>query len=287
MENTTLVIKPTVIQAGPVTYLKDYERTGYCIDACCVHIDLWDNEWHTQFECLHGVWRFVERIYLTRHEENSYAGNRFNIDGGPTQYVQGGADLWATLVCGDCNAETALEEVYYGPLECGACGALWARTSSWSYEMVPADEVDNPVNIIDHRVFRPALEGLNYNGFLEVPMEELDTAEAKALGRRYQAVVTDVFIAHIEMLNDIDLALAYWKAVVTAAEADGTMDAALAELDAREAAETKAAASANRADLARTAGRLVFPSVQSTIGWVKPVYRDSAFGRVIENREVQ
>jgi hypothetical protein len=283
MENNTLVIKPTAVQATPVSYLKDYERTGYCIDACCVHIDLWDNEPHTQFECLHGVWRFVERIYLTRHEENSYAGNNFNIDGGPTHNVQQGADLWATLVCGDCNAETALEEFEFGPLECGTCGALWARTSSWSYEDVPADEVDNPFNVIDHGVFRPALDGIRDNGFLEVPMEELHTDEGQALGRRYQAVVTDEFIAHVEMLNDTDLALAYWKSVVAAAEADGTMATALAELDARETAETKAAA---RANVRRTTGRLVFQASEPTLTWAKPAYRDSAFGRIFENGEV-
>lgn len=282
MENNTLVVKPTAVQAAPVTYLKDYERTGYCIDACCVHIDLWDNELHTQFECLHGVWRFVDRIYLTRHEENSYTGNSFNIDGGPTQHVQGGADLWATLVCGDCNAETALEDIYYGPLECGTCGALWARTSAWSYETVPDDEVDSPVNIIDHGVFRPALNSLPDNGVLEVPMHELHTAETRSLGRRYQAVVTDEFIAHVEMLSDTDLALVYWKSVVASAEADGTMATALAELDAREAAETKAAA---RANMQRSVGRLVLAS-QPTLTWVKPAYRDSAFGRVIENGEV-
>lgn len=226
MENNTLVIKPTAVLATPVTYLKDFERTGYCIDACCVHIDLWDNEPHAQFECLHGVWRFVERIYLTRHIEGSYDGNQFNIDSGPTHNVQSGSDLWATLVCGDCNAETVLEEFYYGPLECGGCGSLWARTSSWSYETVPADEVDNPVNIIDYRVFRPALDDLAHNGFLEVPMHELDTDEGQALGRRYQAVVTDEFIAHVEMLNGTDQALAYWKALV-AAEAGSPEEYAL------------------------------------------------------------
>lgn len=280
MENNALVIKPTGAQATPASYLKDFERTGYCIDACCVHIDLWDNEPHAQFECLHGVWRFVERIYLTRHDENAMGGHSFNIDGGPVHNVQSGSDLWATLACGNCNAETALEGFEFGPLECGTCGALWARTTSWSYEMVPADEVDNPVNIIDYRVFRSALDSLAYNGELSVPMEELETDEGQALGRRYQAVVTDGFVAHVEMLNNTDQALAFWKQVVAAAEADGTMDAALAALDEREAVERAKVTRANRAALTRNIGLLVLPSPQPRIDRVKPVYRDSAFGRI-------
>ena len=274
-----LAIVPHTVSATPLTYLKDFSRTGYCMDTCCVHLDLWDNEPHEQFECEHGVWRFVERIYLTRAVEDSTEGWSFNIDGGDTRYVQSGCDLYATLVCGDCGHETLIEDRFYGPLECEACAAEWARTCEWSVEPVPADEVDNPLNIIEYRVLRGSLEELWSNGSIQFGMwdGELNSAEAKVVGRRYQAVATEDVIEQFFAIHDTDEALAYWHSLVERAQASGDMEHALAKLEEQEAAE-RAAHSSRAPRPARFVQPVVFVQLPPT----PPRTRDSAFGRIVE-----
>ncbi len=275
-----LAIKADAVSAAPLTYLKDFSRTGYCMEACCVHLDLdGGNEPHEQFECEHGVWRFVERIYLTRAVEDSTEGWGFNIDGGATRYVQSGCDLYATLVCGDCGHETLIKDRFYGPLECEACGAEWARTCTWSVEPVPAGEVDNPLNVIEYRVLRGSLEELWSNGSIEFGLwdGELDSAEAKAVGRRYQAVVTDDVIEEFFTLDDTDEALAYWHSLVERAQASGDIERAVAKLEERESAER--AADSSRAP---RPAQLVRPVVFIQLPPSAPQTRESAFGRIVE-----
>ena len=275
-----LAIKADAVSAAPLTYLKDFGRTGYCMEACCVHLDLaGGNEPHEKFECEHGVWRFVERIYLTRAVEDSTEGWGFNIDGGATRYVQSGCDLYATLVCGDCGHETVIEDRFYDPLECEACGAVWARTCTWSVEPVPAGEVDNPLNVIEYLVLRGSLEELWSNGYIEFGMwdSELNSAEAKSVGRQYQAVATDEVIEEFFTLDDTDEALAYWHSLVERAQASGDIERAVAKLEEREAAER-----ASDSSLASRPPRFVQPMVFIQLPPSAPQTRDSAFGRIVE-----
>lgn len=292
---TAVAVKPAAVETAPLAYLKDFESTGFCMDACCVHLDIHHGgkEPHAQFECAHGVWRFKERIFLTR--EDSADGWDFNIDGGETRHVQSGRDIYGMLVCGDCGTETVLIDQWYGPLECEGCDTKWTRTTRWSVESVPAGEVSNPLNVIEYAVFRSALGDLQANGDMNFYMwdYELKSDEAKAIGQKYQAVASEDVIAQLEALVDdenIDGALVLWKQLVADAEANGTIDAALEQLAEREAAEEVERAKAEKARRRASTIQMLdgygptVPSVtfSSVSARPFPVVRDSAFGRIVE-----